>query len=64
VNPSNPADIAWGIINAVQDPQKRVQLGQNGRRRVLQEFSWDIAAKRTAQLYLELLESKKPKEPR
>lgn len=58
VNPSDPADIAWGIITAVQDPQKKVQLGQNGRRRVLQEFSWDIAAKRTAQLYSELLESK------
>jgi len=55
VNPSDAADIAWGIINAVQDPQKRVRLGQNGRRRVLQEFSWDIIAKRTAQLYSELL---------
>jgi len=64
VNPSDSADIAWGIINAVQDPQKKVQLGQNGRRRVLQEFSWDIAARRTAQLYSELLESKKPKELR
>ena len=64
VNPSDPTDIAWGIINAVQDPQKRAQLGQNARRRVLQEFSWDIAAKRTAQLYSELLESKKPKELR
>ena len=64
VNPSDPADIAWGIINAVQDPQKRVHLGQNARRRVLQEFSWDIAAKRTAQLYSELLEYKKPKELR
>jgi len=59
VNPSDAADIAWGIINAVQDPQKRVQLGKNGRRRVLQEFSWDAIAKRTAQLYLELLKSKK-----
>jgi len=55
VNPSDAADIAWGIINAVQDPQKRVRLGQNGRRRVLQEFSWDVIAKRTAQLYSGLL---------
>jgi len=39
----------------VQDPQKRVRLGQNGRRRVLQEFSWNVIAKRTAQLYSELL---------
>jgi len=60
VNPSDPADIAWGIINAVQDPQRKEQLGQNGRRRVLQEFSWDVVAKKTAQLYAELLDSKKP----
>jgi len=64
VNSSDPADIAWGIVNAVKDHQKKVQLGQNGRRRVLKEFSWDIAAQRTAQIYLKLLESKNPEELR
>jgi glycosyltransferase involved in cell wall biosynthesis len=61
VNPNDPTDIAWGIINSVQDPQRKLQLGQNGRKRVLQEFTWDIIAKRTLQFYNELLESKKPK---
>ncbi len=56
VNPNDPPDIAWGIINALQDPQKKIQLGQNGRKRVLQEFTWDIIAKRTVQVYTELLE--------
>jgi len=64
VNSSDPADIAWGIVNAVKDHQKKAQLGQNGRRRVLKEFSWDIAAQRTAQIYSKLLESKNPKELR
>ncbi len=61
VNPNDPPDIAWGIINALQDPQKKIQLGQNGRKRVLQEFTWDIIAKRTVQVYTELLEDTKSK---
>lgn len=63
VNPNDPNDIAWGIINSVQDPQRKLQLGQNGRKRVLQEFTWDEIAKKTLKLYNELLESKKPKKP-
>ena len=59
VNPNDPADIAWGIINALQDPQKKEQLGRNGRKRVLQEFTWDKIAKKTIKLYTDLLESKK-----
>jgi len=61
VNPNDPTDIAWGIINSVQDPQRKLQLGQNGRKKVLQEFTWDVIAKKTIQFYDELLESKKPK---
>jgi len=61
VNPNEPTDIAWGIVGAVQDPQRKLQLGQNGRKKVLQEFSWDVIARKTVQLYSELLESRKPK---
>lgn len=59
INPNNPADIAWGIVNAIQDEEKKVQLGQNGRRRVLERFTWQKAAETTIQLYKELLESEK-----
>ena len=59
VDPKDPPDIAWGIINTLQDQQRKIQLGQNGRKRVLQEFTWDIIAKRTVQVYSELLESQK-----
>ncbi len=62
INPNDPADIAWGIVNAVQDPHKKAQLGKNGRKRVLQKFSWDSAAERTIQVYKNLLESKNPEE--
>ncbi len=58
VNPNDPADIAWGIVNSVKNPNQKVFLGQNGRKRVLQEFSWDVIAKKTAQVYSGLLETR------
>jgi len=62
INPEDPADIAWGIVNTVQDSQRRVQLGKNGRKIVLQKFAWDNSAKKTIELYKELIKPKKPKE--
>jgi len=59
INPNDPADIAWGIVSAVQNPEKRTQLGKNGRKRVLEYFTWDAAAKATIQVYSELLERSK-----
>jgi glycogen(starch) synthase len=63
INPNDPADIAWGIVNAIKDPEKKIQFGRNGRKRVLERFTWEQAAERTIQLYTELLESKKPHNP-
>ena len=63
INPNDPADIAWGIVNAIQDPEKKVQFGRNGRKRVLERFTWEQAAERTIQVYTELLESKKTQNP-
>ena len=60
INPSDPMDIAWGITSSLEDHNRKIQLGQNGRKRVLQHFSWDVAAQRTIQLYSELIKSKKP----
>ena len=51
VNPSNPADIAWGITSALENPEKGKWLGKNGRRRVLNEFTWEKIAKKTLTLY-------------
>ena len=59
INPNDPADIAWGIVSAIKDSEKGVQLGRNGRNRVLELFTWDAAAKSTIQSYSELLKSKK-----
>ncbi|MEM3055193.1 MAG: glycosyltransferase family 4 protein [Candidatus Bathyarchaeia archaeon] len=51
IDPSNPSDIAWGINSALESPEKRRWLGKNGRKRVLNEFTWEKAAERTIALY-------------
>ncbi len=51
IDPNNPSDIAWGVISALEDPELRKQLGKNGRKRVLAEFTWNKIAKRTIELY-------------
>ncbi|MGB9675871.1 MAG: glycosyltransferase family 4 protein [Candidatus Bathyarchaeales archaeon] len=55
INPSNPADIAWGITSALENPEKKKWLGKNGRRRVLEEFTWDKIAEKTIALYEQVL---------
>lgn len=55
VNPFEPKDIAWGIIQVLQSPDKGLLWGQNGRQRVIEEFSWDAVTKRTVAIYKEFL---------
>ncbi|MBX5326665.1 MAG: glycosyltransferase family 4 protein [Candidatus Bathyarchaeia archaeon] len=57
INPNDPKDIAWGIINSLKDPKRRAELGKNGRKRVLEQFTWDVVAKNTLDLYQQLLDS-------
>ena len=40
IDPNNPTDIAWGVVSALEDPEKSKLLGKNGRKRVLAEFTW------------------------
>jgi len=49
VNGNDPKDIAWGIEEALTSDAKR--WGKNGRKRVVKEFTWHIAAKKTLALY-------------
>ena len=55
VDPNNPSDIAWGVMNALESPEKRRWLGKNGRKRVLQEFTWSRIAEKTLELYEQAL---------
>jgi glycogen synthase len=51
VDPNNPSDIAWGIMSALETPEKGKWLGKNGRKRVLKEFTWSRIAEKTIELY-------------
>jgi len=55
INPNNPEDIAWGITGVLESPEKRKWLGRNGRKRVLEEFTWDKVAEKTLELYEQMI---------
>jgi glycogen(starch) synthase len=51
VNGGNPADIAWGMKEALFDPERAKKWGQNGRKRVQQYFTWRKVAEQTLHIY-------------
>jgi len=51
IDPNNPSDIAWGVTSALENPERRKMLGTNGRKRVLEEFTWSKIAEKTVELY-------------
>jgi glycosyltransferase involved in cell wall biosynthesis len=51
VNGGNPTDIAWGIKEILSDSERARKWGENGRKRVLQYFTWRKAAEQTLQIY-------------
>ena len=55
VNGEDPADIAWGIEETLSDPQRAKIWGENGRKRVLDYFTWRKAAEQTLEIYETLL---------
>ena len=55
VNGEDPSDIAWGIKETLKDPQKAKTWGENGRKRVLEYFTWQKTAEETTQIYETLL---------
>ncbi|MGI0085862.1 MAG: glycosyltransferase family 4 protein, partial [Nitrososphaerales archaeon] len=61
VNPYEPNDIAWGITSALENVEKAKSIGRNGRKSVLDHYSWDSVASRTLALYGDLLSKKRAK---
>lgn len=51
VNGGDPADIAWGLKEVLCDAERARRWGENGRKRVLQIFTWRKAAEQTLQTY-------------
>jgi glycogen synthase len=51
VNGEDPADIAWGIKEVLRNPEKARNWGENGRKRVLEFFTWRKVADETLKIY-------------
>jgi glycogen(starch) synthase len=51
VNPYDPNDIAWGIDSLLADEDHMRRLGENGRNRVISEFSWETVAQNVFGVY-------------
>ncbi len=62
INPNDPIDIAWGIVSSLQNNDRKLELGKNGRKRVLTEFTWDAIAKKTLEIYDELMKKEEKKD--
>jgi len=50
VNPHDPQDIAWGITTLFESGREK-EWGRNGRRRVLEMFTWDTVTRQTLDVY-------------
>ena len=51
VNGADPADIAWGLSEALSDNDRLHRWGRNGRERATTTFTWQQCAARTAEVY-------------
>lgn len=50
--------LARAIAELLDDPARRVAMGEAGRRRVLEHFTWKRAAERTVEAYREAIEER------
>ena len=47
-------DLAGAITALVDDPRQARQMGEAGRRRVVEHFSWPVTARRVVEIYRRL----------
>jgi glycogen(starch) synthase len=58
INGEDPADIAWAIKETLRFPEKARNWGENGRKRVLEFFTWRKAAEETLKIYESVISQK------
>jgi glycosyltransferase involved in cell wall biosynthesis len=57
INPYDPHDIAEYVIDILKRPDFAAMMGKNGRKRVEEQFTWEIASEKTLNVYRELVDS-------
>ncbi len=58
VPPRNPEELAYAIVSLLNDDEKRAKMGLNARKRTEREFSWQIIARQTQNLYQKATQSR------
>lgn len=62
VNPGDPGALAQAIGTVIGSAELAARLAQNGRRRVLEHFTWRACAQATAEQYRWVIEDKRSRE--
>jgi glycogen synthase len=57
INPYDPLDIAKYVVDILKRPDLAATMGKNGRNRVEEQFTWEIASEKTLGVYQELVDS-------
>jgi len=55
VPPGDAGALATAILELLADPERRARIGEAGRARVAERFSWTAAAERTVEQYREVI---------
>ncbi|WP_323592202.1 glycosyltransferase family 4 protein [Aliarcobacter butzleri] len=55
VNPLEPKEIAQAIEYIITHPKEAEQMGQNGKKAVLEKYNWDVEEKKLFKIYEDLL---------
>ncbi len=59
VAPGDPQAMADAIGRALDDPNLRARMGAAGRDRVVQRYTWQAAARRTAEVYRQAIDARR-----
>jgi len=57
VPPADPGALKEAILALLDDPARRLELGQAGQKRVTQSLTWRHAAQKTAEVYREAIDA-------
>ncbi|HPD76854.1 MAG TPA: glycosyltransferase family 4 protein [Spirochaetota bacterium] len=55
VPPKDPVALKDAILKLLSDSELRKKMGENGRRRAVENFSWPVAAKNTLKVYEDVI---------
>lgn len=58
VNPQDPDEISKAIDFLIANPEKAKEMGENGRKAIIEKYNWDIEKKKLSHLYETLTKTK------